>query len=281
MERSIRLLLMIIAMIFSIIPTAHAEKFLTLPLMDSNPYMYQGWTYNTPLNGTTVHEGIDYDCDLNDPIVAAADGIAMAAYGGGYGNFVRIEHENGMETMYAHMTSVVSSIPYKGNTTSARNDTDYDSWTSVQRGDVIGYCGNTETGTVHLHFELTTGGYGGSCGCRIDPYDIRSTDVDYPDSNTTASCGSDHHWTECPPVTSDEVAISTTASVHLMSVEPNSRDKFNIYGYEVSGSGNTTTLSGDYFQYLNTGNTTTILSWLSGDMDSYQTYPLSIFIFLC
>jgi hypothetical protein len=60
---------------------------------------------------------------------------------------------------------------------------------------------------------------------------------------------------------------STTASVHLMSVEPNNRDKFNIYGYEVSGSGNTTTLSGDYFQYLNTGNTTTILSWLSGDVD--------------
>ncbi len=100
------------------------------------------------------HGGIDIaDAGImGTPIVAAADGVVIdvcnycvhnwgkygsCGCGGGYGNYVWIDHGNGKATIYAHMTDAVA---YVGQ--------------SVSAGELIGYVGSTGHSTgPHLHFE--------------------------------------------------------------------------------------------------------------------------------
>ena len=75
-------------------------------------------------------------------VVRSADG-----WNGGWGNYVMIDHGNGMQTLYAHMSSRAVSV---GQT--------------VSRGQTIGYVGSTGMSTgPHLHFEMYIN------GSRIDP----------------------------------------------------------------------------------------------------------------
>jgi murein DD-endopeptidase MepM/ murein hydrolase activator NlpD len=67
--------------------------------------------------------------------------------GGGYGNYVWIDHGNGKATIYAHLTRAVVSV---GQTVSA--------------GEVLGYVGTTGWSTgPHLHYECRLN------GVRYDP----------------------------------------------------------------------------------------------------------------
>ncbi len=83
----------------------------------------------------------DYGAPAGTPIYAAASGTVVVArngYNGGYGNFVIMQHPNGTETRYAHM-SKLGTTPGK----------------SVSQGEVIGYVGTTGRSTGnHLHFEV-------------------------------------------------------------------------------------------------------------------------------
>lgn len=88
-----------------------------------------------------LHNGIDFVAKGNKSILSAGDGKVLAVgnmgrYG--YGNWVAVDHENGLVTLYGHMSSVNVK---KGQ--------------SVDRGDKIGVMGSTgfSTGT-HLHFSI-------------------------------------------------------------------------------------------------------------------------------
>ncbi len=75
---------------------------------------------------------------------AAAGEVIVAKFGGwngGYGNYVVIKHSNGVQTLYAHMSSLSVGV---GD--------------HVSQGAVIGAMGSTgkSTGT-HLHFEVRGG----------------------------------------------------------------------------------------------------------------------------
>jgi murein DD-endopeptidase MepM/ murein hydrolase activator NlpD len=98
------------------------------------------------------HPAIDIANHDNPPIVAAASGTVITAgwNGGGYGNYVVIDHGNGYQTLYGHMLN--NSIIVKAG----------DRVTQGQRLGTMGSTGRS-TGT-HCHFEiiLTNGG-------RIDP----------------------------------------------------------------------------------------------------------------
>jgi len=91
------------------------------------------------------HRAIDIANSSAPPILAADSGrVILAGWPDnvGYGNRVLIDHGNGLQTMYAHLSGISVS---EGQT--------------VNRGDVIGRMGSTgrSTGT-HLHFEIRTGG---------------------------------------------------------------------------------------------------------------------------
>lgn len=90
-----------------------------------------------------MHSGIDFGAPHGAPIYAVADGrVQMAGYNGGYGRFVRLAHEGGLGSGYAHMSRIAVSA---GQT--------------VRRGQVIGYVGSTGLSTgPHLHYELYRGG---------------------------------------------------------------------------------------------------------------------------
>ncbi|WP_172295940.1 M23 family metallopeptidase [Pseudoruegeria sp. HB172150] len=90
-----------------------------------------------------MHEGTDFAAAHGTPIYATADGTVIhAGWLSGYGNLVKIKHEFGIETRYAHMSKVRVKVGDR-----------------VSRGDRIGDMGNTgrSTGT-HLHYEVRIGG---------------------------------------------------------------------------------------------------------------------------
>ena len=86
------------------------------------------------------HTGIDYALYQGTPVLAALDGkvIRAAHLGTGYGTHVVLEHEGGLQTVYAHLSSVGVSIG-----------------SAVREGEEIGRSGNTGNSTgPHLHFEV-------------------------------------------------------------------------------------------------------------------------------
>ncbi|MEJ7624723.1 MAG: M23 family metallopeptidase [Pyrinomonadaceae bacterium] len=85
------------------------------------------------------HPGLDIDGERGDMVVAPAGGTVIhAAYKGGYGNMVEIDHGNGLTTRYGHLSRLEST---QGDT--------------VTRGQLIGYVGSTGRSTgPHLHYEL-------------------------------------------------------------------------------------------------------------------------------
>ena len=87
----------------------------------------------------SFHKGVDLAAPNGTPIYATADGIvAFAGVCNGYGNFIKLNHQNGYKTGYAHMSRMVVS-----------------SGSKVRKGDLIGYVGSTGTSTGnHLHYEV-------------------------------------------------------------------------------------------------------------------------------
>lgn len=97
------------------------------------------------------HPGVDIANRSNPPVVASATGTVVTAgwNGGGYGNYVIIDHGNGYQTLYGHLLN--NSISVKVGD-------------KVNQSQKIGTMGNTgrSTGT-HLHFEIK------SSGGKVDP----------------------------------------------------------------------------------------------------------------
>ena len=98
--------------------------------------------------GTRFHTGIDFPAPAGTPVVAARDGV-VAAVGAlaGYGNVVELAHEQGVTTLYAHLSRILVEPAER-----------------IARGTVVGLVGQTGDATgPHLHFELRVR------GAAIDP----------------------------------------------------------------------------------------------------------------
>lgn len=189
-------------------------RFLTLPFSDPNIKVQEGWVYHWP--NPPTHQGIDYikgevdDSSTWQPfdVVAAADGWALWSEEPGstykYGQFILLQHEepdnngNRYFTLYAHLASVASGIPYQDRYAIEYDTSNPSNWKYVKRGEVIGTAGNTgasNTG-IHLHFEVTRGGYAQNM---TDPYDLYQTRYYYPGYSQYASSGPHRLWTTDPP----------------------------------------------------------------------------------
>ena len=101
-----------------------------------------------PITGeVSSHTGTDIACAEGTPILAAADGVITVAngldsWGGSYGYYIQINHGGGLETLYAHCSSICVTTDQQ-----------------VQAGQVIGYVGHTGRATgSHLHLEVHVNG---------------------------------------------------------------------------------------------------------------------------
>lgn len=100
---------------------------------------------NTDVYGNGFHNGVDFRASQGTPIKAAESGRVKAIGNtdsicprGSYGKWIVIEHQNKLTTLYAHLSLIRVNV---GQT--------------VQRGDIIGYSGNTGYTTgPHLHFTV-------------------------------------------------------------------------------------------------------------------------------
>lgn len=110
----------------------------------------KGTRWSAPINDTEVnskfgfrryryHYGIDLDLEVGDAVLAAFDGIVrITGYNRrGYGFYVVLRHENGLETVYGHLSKIEVKVGQE-----------------VKAGEQIALGGNTGRSTgPHLHFE--------------------------------------------------------------------------------------------------------------------------------
>ncbi len=176
---------------FSIVLRADDHLF-TLPVLGDDVVITSAWYYplGPPFYGAD-HFAIDYSSNLGASffegreILAALGGIVIHVtndvangLGEGWGNYVKIDHGNGYETLDAHC--LFGSIPVNVGD-------------CVYQGQVIGQVGNTGSSTnFHLHHQTYLN------GVPIDPYgwyDYASTPNTYPNCNPD-----EYYWTNNPPV---------------------------------------------------------------------------------
>ena len=103
----------------------------------------QGYRTDPITGETSYHSGTDIAVPEGTPILAAADGTvtvanALDSWGGSYGYYVKLDHGSGLETLYAHCSSICVTAGQQ-----------------VKAGEVIAYVGQTGRATgPHLHFEV-------------------------------------------------------------------------------------------------------------------------------
>ncbi|MEP5730927.1 MAG: M23 family metallopeptidase [Sulfitobacter sp.] len=102
-----------------------------------------GYRRDPKTGGRRMHSGVDFAAGLGTPLYATADGVVThSGWQSGYGRLVKIQHEFGIETRYAHLSRLRVKVGQR-----------------VSRGQRIGDMGASGRVTgVHLHYEVRVGG---------------------------------------------------------------------------------------------------------------------------
>ena len=106
-----------------------------------------------PIYGTRLfHNGVDIAAESGTPIVSALEGrVETAEYSDSYGNYVVVDHGNGLSTLYAHCSRLQVQVGQR-----------------VQKGETVALVGSTGMSTgPHLHFEVRNGA---SYGSDVSPW---------------------------------------------------------------------------------------------------------------
>lgn len=121
------------------------KAFLRTPVDVSRVSSGFGVRFHPILNRIKAHRGVDYAAPTGTPIRVTGDGkVAFKGLRNGYGKALIIDHGNGYQTVYAHMSQFRSDLKI-GST--------------VKQGQVIGYVGQTGLATgPHLHYEFQVNG---------------------------------------------------------------------------------------------------------------------------
>lgn len=104
---------------------------------------YFGWRADPFGEGYRFHEGLDYAAGAGTRVVASRGGVVTyAGAAGAYGNLVTVDHGNGIETRYAHLSAIAVRAGQR-----------------VDTGQTLGRVGSTGRSTgPHLHFEIRVNG---------------------------------------------------------------------------------------------------------------------------
>jgi len=110
-----------------------------LPFVSS----YYGYRVHPISGAKNLHRGVDIGLPEGTEIRAGIDGVVtVAAYDSGYGNYIIIRSDDGIELRYAHCHTLLATVGQP-----------------VFVGDVIATVGNTGSSTgAHLHMEITRDG---------------------------------------------------------------------------------------------------------------------------
>jgi murein DD-endopeptidase MepM/ murein hydrolase activator NlpD len=126
------------------VPVPKGSLLLHWPLASVVPSSSFGYRRD-PVNGSLrFHSGIDLSAPPDTAVYAAAAGVVVfAAWSGGYGKYVVIEHGNGVRTHYAHMQHLF-----------------VEAGAPVDPHSPVGTVGSTGRSTgPHLHFAVSVNGY--------------------------------------------------------------------------------------------------------------------------
>lgn len=119
------------------------ERYLTgYPLPSAAPLIFGfGWKIHPLTRKVVFHSGLDLQTAERTPVFAVGDGtVAFAGDRGDYGNLVVINHEEGLQTRYAHLDEITVSTGQKIKA-------------GTQIG-TVGFTGNPDVEESHLHFEV-------------------------------------------------------------------------------------------------------------------------------
>jgi len=127
------------------LPVTEAERSYIWP---AHGTVTSGFGLRTVAVGSSDHRGLDIGGWRGQNIYAAKSGeVVFAGRNGGFGKMIRLQHENGDETLYAHCDKLLVTVG---------------EW--VYQGQVIAKMGTTGVSTgVHLHFEIIID------GVQVDP----------------------------------------------------------------------------------------------------------------
>lgn len=124
---------------------------------------------------STFHRGLDIPASKGTKVIAADSGkvvVAKTGHNGGRGNYVVIDHGNGLGTLYQHLNKYIVTVGQ-----------------SVKQGDKIAEVGNSGIGTgPHLHFEVHKD-FSGTKGTPVNPLNYVSPNgkKSNPDSHASAN----------------------------------------------------------------------------------------------
>ncbi len=112
----------------------------------SQPFRFTsdyGFRRDPKTGGRRMHKGVDFAAPVGTDLYATADGVVTyAGWQSGYGRLIKIEHDFGIETRFAHLSKIRVKVGQR-----------------VSRGDHIGDMGASGRVTgVHLHYEVRVGG---------------------------------------------------------------------------------------------------------------------------
>jgi murein DD-endopeptidase MepM/ murein hydrolase activator NlpD len=121
------------------------RSFLRSPLKFAAPITshFSNSRFHPILKENRPHLGIDYGAPMGTPVQSIGSGrVVFAGYSGGSGNLIKIQHANGYETMYLHLSRI---LVHNGG--------------HVEQGQTIGLVGMTGLATgPHLDFRIEQGG---------------------------------------------------------------------------------------------------------------------------
>jgi murein DD-endopeptidase MepM/ murein hydrolase activator NlpD len=132
------------------------KALLRTPLNMSRISSRFGLRRHPVLGFTRLHAGVDFAAPAGTPVLAAGAGrVVEAGVNGGYGRWIKIRHDGGLSTGYAHLSRIAVRARSR-----------------VRQGQVIGFVGSTGLSTgPHLHFELHRGSR------RVNPLSVARTSL--------------------------------------------------------------------------------------------------------
>jgi murein DD-endopeptidase MepM/ murein hydrolase activator NlpD len=100
-----------------------------------------GMRFHPILGYSRMHKGVDFGVPIGTPVMAAGSGVVQQEGRlGGYGNFMKVDHQNGYSTAYGHLSRFAPGIHIGSR---------------VRQGQVIAFSGNSGMSTgPHLHYEI-------------------------------------------------------------------------------------------------------------------------------